>query len=555
MRHALQSAIVYSCIAILLTWPAAFELGESIPGADGTALWRSYWAIQHVTQSILDGQSLFVTDALNFPRGGTLVVNDLFGALIVFPFAVFLGPAVALGLLVIIQLAFAGWTIHMFSRDFLIRGLDTETPKWGPWISGLGLMVSSLVMSHVHNGATEALSVGWTVLAIWMSWRAAFLSSIRGALLAGCCLTLASIAHVYGGVVAFVFAAALLLSERAKGTFFLNQSRWVTLVFGLLLTLPIANGLSQVGDGKNSLNQPTSLEVIQEATRSTGSADPLVYVRPGRHLSPDFGKLPQQEHRYVHIHYLGLVGLSLTLWLLFRGRRDRYGFLLVGGVTCLVISLGPVWLHDGRPVIFSSEYAVPLPYFLLEGLPGFAHLNAPWKFALGPVITIAMMAGLAVDQLRIRFALIAAALLCLDARVLSPAAEIGTALSVAPADSIVGLASAPEGAVINYPLRSGEVYLYEQTVHGKPIAGTFSKVASPRAMRLWRRIHGESQKSPDTFHKAVSSTAKRLGIRYLVIHTDPNAEPDVYSAAVRKIEKLFPTPDWGRGQTRVVPLW
>ena len=166
-----------------------------------------------------------------------------------------------------------------------------------------------------------------------------------------------------------------------------------------------------------------------------------------------------------------------------------------------------------------------------------------------------MLAGIVVDQVRIRFALLALALLCVDAKLLSPAAELGASVSVAPADSIVGLASAPDGAVINYPFRSGERYLFEQTIHGKPIAGTFRKVASPRAMRLWRKILGASKRNPDTFHKAVSSTAKRLGIRYLVIHTDPDAEPDVYSAAVKKLEKLFPTPEWGRGQTRVVPLW
>jgi hypothetical protein len=97
--------------------------------------------------------------------------------------------------------------------------------------------------------------------------------------------------------------------------------------------------------------------------------------------------------------------------------------------------------------------------------------------------------------------------------------------------------------------------LFEQTIHGKPLAGTLNQVGNGQAMRLWGRILTESRSDPDTFHQAVSSTAERLGIRYLVIHTDPDAEPDVYSKAVAELERLFDIPEWGRGQVRVVPLW
>ena len=117
------------------------------------------------------------------------------------------------------------------------------------------------------------------------------------------------------------------------------------------------------------------------------------------------------------------------------------------------------------------------------------------------------------------------------------------------------LAEAPPGAVINYPLKEGRAYLFEQTLHGKPVAGTMRSVSNEHAMRLWRRIRAENLEDPDSFHRAVSSTAKRLGIRYLVIHTDPDAEPDVYSKAVTELERLFDIPEWGKGHVRVVPLW
>ena len=101
----------------------------------------------------------------------------------------------------------------------------------------------------------------------------------------------------------------------------------------------------------------------------------------------------------------------------------------------------------------------------------------------------------------------------------------------------------------------GRGYLAEQIIHGKPVAGMLNRVGNESAARLWKRIRMESGKDPDTFHRAVSSTAERLGIRYLVIHTDPDAEPDMYTSAVFQLERLFGVPEWGRGQTRVVQLW
>jgi hypothetical protein len=212
-------------------------------------------------------------------------------------------------------------------------------------------------------------------------------------------------------------------------------------------------------------------------------------------------------------------------------------------------------VHDANAVMLFGNLAIPLPFWLMEDLPVLRSLSQPWHLALGPVIAVALLAGVALDQRGKRWALAALVLLWIDARVFSPSSELSLALDVRPSAPLLGLASAPAGAVINYPLQPSRPYLYEQTIHGKPLAAMFNQVTNPQAMRLWRRIHAESKSNPDTFHRAVSATAKRLGIRYLVIHSDPDAEPDVYSASVRKIEKLFEIPQWGQGQTRVVPLW
>ena len=212
-------------------------------------------------------------------------------------------------------------------------------------------------------------------------------------------------------------------------------------------------------------------------------------------------------------------------------------------------------MNAARPVLIMGDLGIPLPFFLLESLPGFDALSLPWKFALGPTIGLSVLAGLALDQRGRRVTLAALALMAVDSLVMAPTAERPRVVPIDHAASLEGLRDAPPGAVINYPLVPGRGYLAEQIIHGKPVAGMLNRVGNESAARLWKRIRMESGKDPDTFHRAVSSTAERLGIRYLVIHTDPDAEPDMYTSAVFQLERLFGVPEWGRGQTRVVQLW
>jgi hypothetical protein len=555
MRLVLFPVLVYLVLALVLTWPTALELGHTVPGGAHTDTWNSLWSLQHVTQAISNGRPIWFSNSLHFPDGGSFVVSDPLGAALVFPVSVLLGNTKAYSVLVWFQLMFTGWTMHMFATSFLYWRRGSGGAGWGPWISGVSLMVSPLMMSHVHNGATEALSAGWTVLAIWMAWRASVLRTTRAVLIAGVCLALASIAHWYGGVVAFVFAVALALWGNGEERGFRVAARWYVVVVGLLCTVPLASAFSNASTGADALVEIKAPEVVHQTTRTTGAADPIVYVHPGSHLSPNFREVSRNDERFMHVHYLGVFGLGFAIWGIVRRRNHATGFVLFAGASCLFLSMGPVLLHDARAVTFFGDLAIPLPFWLVEDLPGVRSLSLPWKLALGPMIAVALLAGVALDQRGTRWAMAALALLWIDARILSPASELPITLNVRPPAPLIGLAAAPDGAVINYPLQPGRPYLFEQTIHGKPLAGLLNQVANPQGMRLWRRIHAESKSSPDTFHRAVSSTAKRLGIRYLVIHPDPDAEPDVYSASVRKIEKLFPVPQWGRGQIRVVPLW
>ena len=103
MRQHGFIALIYLVFAAAITWPTAVQLGASIPGAERTDTWNSYWAIHHVVECIKNGDSIGFTSALNFPKGGSVVVNDPLGVGLILPIALLFDTAVAYGLLVLFQ--------------------------------------------------------------------------------------------------------------------------------------------------------------------------------------------------------------------------------------------------------------------------------------------------------------------------------------------------------------------------------------------------------------------------------------------------------------------
>ena len=554
MRSHFIPALVYLTAAFFVVWSPMLSFGESIPGAEGTDSWNALWELNHWAVALGEGQLPWLTQAINYPEGGRVMVSDPLGATIVSPVVWFFGPSVGMTVLTWLHIAFSGWATHRFAAEFLVWRRGTGSVGWGPWVSGMAMLSAPVLVSHIHNGSTEGLSAGWTVLAIWMAWRSASEPSPKRLLLASLALPLAALAHWYGGVVALVFMAAIVFYGVGSPGSPLSVGRWVPLLAGSLLCGALALSVLPIHRASDSVSPPPTMEEASELRRTIGGADPLTYLVPGEHRSPDFRRLSTDDHRFVHGHYLGWVLIGLGCWALVRRSRHT-GFLVVGGLGCVALSLGPVLIHDALPVLLAGNLAVPLPYFLIESFAGFRELALPWKLAVGPAIMLAMLAGVAVDQRGNRVALLSTFLVVLEVNWLSPTSELARSVGTKPEASLLALADAPPGAVINYPLRAGRPYMFEQTVHSKPVAGSLHHVANEHAMRLWGRILIESQSDPDTFHRAVSSTAERLGIRYLVIHTDPEAEPDVYSKAVVELERLFDVPEWGQGQARVVPLW
>ncbi len=538
---------VHVALAIGLTWPAALRPDELVPGAGRTDLWNSIWSLWFVADALETAELPWRTELLGHPDGGVLVVADLLNALLVLPVTELFGPSVAYTALVLFQLAFSG-----LAADKLARHLFRS--QAAGWVAGPAFMAAPVLISGIHNGTSEAFAGGWLALSVLLAFQAA---EGRRVVLAGLGLGLTTIASWYLGVVAWIFWASLLVFGRRN-----VERRGLTLrllaVGGLALALaaPVAALVRHGSTHPDNLVGIKTPRELSSVRRSIGPADPRGWFVPGDFRSPDFRVLSRYGEEFIHCHYLGWTLLVSSVVVLFlRREREDKRVLVAAGLVAGVLAMGPVVAMDGSALILKGRLGVPLPYFLVEGVPGLSSLSLLYRFAAGPALAVAVLAG----GLAARFPRFAVPLVCLvllELRFASPVTGLPDVESAEVPAPIAWLAEAPDGAVMNFPVVGGRAYLFEQTVHGKPIAGSLNFPNNRASMRVWGAMLEavEQGESDEELAGRVEAVARQEGIRYLVVHVDPMARPDMHDEAVRALKSAVPAASEVSG-LRVHQLW
>jgi hypothetical protein len=350
-------------------------------------------------------------------------------------------------------------------------------------------------------------------------------------------LLVASLSSWYTGAVCFFFAAALLLAPPASRWGRRLGARAAVLGFGVLAVAPFAALVSWAAKHPDNLVRIKGGRELAGLRRSTGAADIVGYFAAGDFRSPDFRVLSRYGEAFIHCHYIGYVLLVGAMMALSRPGARRQAFLWLGGAVGFVLSLGPVLVRGGQPLILWTDRVIPLPYFLVEWAPGFSSLSLIYRLAMAPALACALLA--AAGFAGRRYSPLVPALILLECALLSPLhglPETTTAVLGAPFSV---LHDAPEGAVMNFPVVGGRPYLYEQTVHEKPITDTINFPNNATSRRVWATMLESAARKPADFRATVGSVARREGVRYLVVHRDEEARPDMHDLAVRAVEGAF----------------
>ncbi len=547
VRARLVPWVAYAVLALVVTWPLALDPAGSFVGGARSDAQNTLWGFWFVARALGEGSLPLHTTLLDHPGGGRILVADPLNSLLAVPLTCAWGPTVAWAVIAPLHVALAGRAAHALATRLGGNG----------WVAGVGYACAPIVLSHLQNGSSEAVSAGWLPLA-----ALALLSALEHGggwrvTRAGLALTACALSGWYAGVGAFLLAGSaavvgaldLALGERAA-RFRLGRALAV-LAVGVTLTAPMAAGIQALARADDGLVEIKGAEDLARLRRTLGAADPRAFVLPGDFRAPDFAALVGNPSDRVHTTYLGWTLLAAAAWAAWRDRREDRSALAprvwgLAGAVAAVLALGPVVTAGGMPLEVAGR-ALPLPYALLERLPGFASLSLLYRLATLSALALALLASRV--QGRAAWALIPAFLL--EVRLASPVAGLPDVSPLPESPALEALARAPAGAVVNLPVVAGRNYLWEQTVHGKPFCGSLNSGANRAALRVVRAARELRTGEGDL--DALVATARAEGVRYVVVHQHVLAD-ELFVGAITALRKnVRPLSDDGR--VVVYSLW
>lgn len=491
-RHPAFAAVVYLAGALAITWPLALDPTGHVAGGARTDAFNSLWNLWFAHEGLARGELPIYTTLLDPPTGGRIVVADPLNALLGFPLVAAFGEVAAYAILVVAHLWLAGFAAHALGKRLGGHG----------WVAGIAFQWAPIVLSHVHNGSSEAVSAGVLPLALLAVVNAVERGGVGRAVLAGLALFLVAFSGWYAGVGAFLVVGAILLfgwegtPRRAVVTRLLPA-----LALGLALTAPYAAAVRSVAEAEDGLVDIKDPEDVARIRRTLGGADPRIFVAPLDFRSPDFARLEGNPSDRVHTAYLGFALLLLAAR---HGRRRALWAAFAGGI---VLAMGPVVVLDGFPLSIAGR-ALPLPYAALEKLPGFASLSLLYRLATVSALALALLA----DRARPAWALVVLA----EVALLSPARNLPDVAPVPASGPVAVLRDLPPGIVVNLPVLAGRNFLFEQTMHEKPVAGSLNSGLNKPGLRVLAA--GRKLRAGEIDRNAFVSVCREEGVRYVVFH-------------------------------------
>ena len=485
----------YCLFALIVTYPLPLHLGEQIiasgPGqVDGfLGVWNIWWGAQAVVQ----GRDPYFTPLLFYPQGLDLFWQTLSlpQGLLALPLTLALGPLPACNLLILASFTLGGYTAFLFCRYFVAH-------SGAALVGGAIYAFAPFHMQKVLDAQLEVAAIQWLPLALLAVHRLLDgavarerpLRLLGWAMLAGLLLLWVGLGTWYYGLFALIYtgmAAGVWALREAKSRADEAKGRFSSLPFAasliawgsapllvwLALMAPRLLGLARSGD---------TLLGDARTDQYQNFADVVAFWLPNPN-HPLWGELVSTYYLRLYPDAflwnvsLGLVGTVLALVGLLSDWRRCWPWAALIAATAL-LALGSTLRAFGR------DSGLPMPYALIEHLPGIRNSHRPNHIVLITILLIALLATYGVQSLIARWPRRGGPIV--GGLLLAVLAIDGWAgplpLYSRPVPAYYRTIGPPQGAILPVPLHlnfSNSENLWYQTVHGWPIVGGFIGRAPP----------------------------------------------------------------------------
>ena len=494
------------------------------------------WILSWEWHALLDEPGRFFDGNLFHPYGEAVKYSDL-----ILPVLPFFGLVLALG----------GSPILAHNASILALSLFCVITTYllaVRLVKGPSSMVAAVAFSFsgyvfMHQSHLQLLTLGFFPLAFLMLFRALEHQRVRDGVWLGLSSALLATASFYYAAI-WLVCLTLVVAADALRIRWPGRQWWSTLgpAAGVMAVLvgPIAYVYAEF--------QARVTFVREVAGLGLNPIDLLTPARGSMLYSGlfDWAAARQPAGLVEHGFFLGFIVLSLAsagslLWVtrVLQDVRHRalgsqspneIGYLVLAGSASLLLALGP------------EVRGIPMPFALLDGLPGYSSIRAVSRFAVPSLLAACVLAAWFLSRVlaAMRPTVRSVAALAVTIAVLLELAVVPSRVLVgAPSQAHGALGEAPPGAVIELPM----------------VAGTdpaFVFVEGPRMLASvghWRpRFNGFSGGFPPGYlddiltvsrfpDPSAMGTIDELGLRYIILHG--SSVPHEGSYGLEEIEEIL----------------
>jgi hypothetical protein len=393
----LTPPIIFSAVAILVTWPLAAELTSRLgalqgPGDPFLNVWVLGWDLRTISTHpawLLTGR---VFDAnIFYPSSQALAYSDhqLLQALAVWPvYAITHNVTLCYNVVLVLSLILSAWAMYAFARA--VTGSSTAA-------LGAGVVWGFCPFHMTQLPHVQLQALYWMPLTFLLLHRLLLDRRTRDAVWLGVVTGLQAIGSVYygiiGGIGLIIATFALIMAGDRRHVWSLVPRLTLAAVVAIFVATPGIWTYFRVQQREGFGRTLFEAEHGSAVAASYVQAPPtnLLYGRTGwlRPRPGGGGPLHRRDGPEQDL-FPGFVVLALAAMGVAGARRDGAGaiaftFVLVGTVG-FILSLGP----DGIRPLYAT---------LHEWVFGFHAVRAPARFAVLVFFALAVLAGLGVDSL------------------------------------------------------------------------------------------------------------------------------------------------------------
>ncbi|MCL5958126.1 MAG: hypothetical protein M1358_02220 [Chloroflexi bacterium] len=566
--RVLGAVIFFTAVTVLITWPLAPHLGNSLYGGGSDGMYY-IWLVGWYQKALFQLHRLpLEVPFLNYPEGWNLAFTETTPAMVLpaLPLSLLAGPTFGYNFSVLLTFVLSGLGVHLW-----VWRLTKNTPA--SLIAGTIFAFAPFKMAYVFAGLFPLMGTQWFPFYFmclydllqqrkW-SWKTALLTALFLGLIG-----LTSQYYLYMTLITsclFVGGYLLLVERKVIGQLrFWGRLGGVVLAAAPLVLVALAPYLLLASQSMISSRSLT------DEVRAL-SASPTDFILPStRHFlwGEWLWQILQKRHLADSTLYLGAVTLALLVVAFVKRKQIKQNglprVLAWTGALAFMLALGvdfhwlgqsvtvdvPQFLQQWHP--FPKTFVPPPGYFLFKYLPFYGLMRNWMRYGVFVDLFVSVLAGLGaawlLGRMRPRLALpVTALLLALILFDFYPYVNLRT-VQGRPVD--YWLASQPgNGAVVQFPFPARQVdgsLIYYTSVNNKPFIGGFvAAFGTPQ----FRRIQPILESFPDEKSVAV---LKELGTQWVLV--DSNEYRKTLSQTLATIESLGLKPEGKMGDQYVYEL-